>query len=154
VFLAENERGRSFAALFLELDQRSRVCSFIGRRQLQARQLFLGDRHGTGDFKLPDFLNEIRDVPEVRRDVAMIVPESTTHETVLNAVKKLKPANLERVDLFDVFHGQNIPPGQKSMAYAFTYRHPERTLTDAEVGAAHQQVLEQFRKELNATIRD
>jgi len=92
--------------------------------------------------------------PEVRRDVAMIVPESTTHETVLNAVKKLKPANLERVDLFDVFHGQNIPPGQKSMAYAFTYRHAERTLTDAEVGTAHQQVVEQFRKELNAAIRD
>jgi phenylalanyl-tRNA synthetase beta chain len=92
--------------------------------------------------------------PEVRRDVAMIVPESTAHETVLNAVKKLKPANLERVELFDVFHGQNIPAGQKSMAYAFTYRHPERTLTDAEVNAAHEKVVEQFRKELNATIRD
>jgi phenylalanyl-tRNA synthetase beta chain len=92
--------------------------------------------------------------PPVRRDVAMIVPESLTHEAVLNAVKKLKPANLERVELFDVFHGQNIPAGQKSMAYAFTYRHAERTLTDAEVNAAHEKVVEQFRKELGATIRD
>jgi phenylalanyl-tRNA synthetase beta chain len=92
--------------------------------------------------------------PPVRRDVAMIVAEALTHEAVLNAVKKLKPANLERVELFDVFHGQNIPTGQKSMAYAFTYRHAERTLTDAEVNAAHEKVVEQFRKELGATIRD
>lgn len=91
--------------------------------------------------------------PSARRDVAMIVPESVTHETVLNAVKKLKPANLERVELFDVFHGHNIPAGQKSMAYAFTYRHPERTLTDAEVNSAHEQILEHFREELSATIR-
>jgi len=141
----------------LTLGEIGQLSPLIARRyDLRDRALFaelnldllVSRRNTDKSFKpLPAF-------PEVRRDVAMIVPESTTHETVLNAVKKLKPANLERVDLFDVFHGQNIPPGQKSMAYAFTYRHPERTLTDAEVGAAHQQVLEQFRKELNATIRD
>lgn len=92
--------------------------------------------------------------PSVRRDVAVIGPESLTHEAVLNAVKKLKPANLERVELFDVFHGQNIPAGQKSMAYAFTYRHAERTLTDAEVNSAHEKIVEHFRNELQATIRD
>jgi phenylalanyl-tRNA synthetase beta chain len=110
--------------------------------------MLVGRRNTEKTFKpLPAF-------PPVRRDVAMIVAESLTHEAVLNAVKKLKPANLERVELFDVFHGQNIPAGQKSMAYAFTYRHAERTLTDAEVNAAHEKVVEQFRKELGATIRD
>ena len=110
--------------------------------------LLLARRNTGKSFKsLPAF-------PSVRRDVAMIVPESTTHESVLNAVRKLKPANLERTDLFDVFHGKNIPAGQKSMAYAFTYRHAERTLTDAEVNAAHEKIVEQFRNELQATIRD
>ncbi|MCI0748103.1 MAG: phenylalanine--tRNA ligase subunit beta [Verrucomicrobia subdivision 3 bacterium] len=110
--------------------------------------MLLARRKSEKSFKpLPAF-------PSIRRDVAMIVPESTPHESVLNTVKKLKPANLERVDLFDVFRGQNIPPGQKSMAYAFTYRNPERTLTDEEVNAAHEKVIEQFRKELQATIRD
>jgi phenylalanyl-tRNA synthetase beta chain len=110
--------------------------------------LLLARRNTGKSFKsLPAF-------PSVRRDVAMIVPESTTHESVLNSVRKLKPANLERVDLFDVFHGKNIPEGQKSMAYAFTYRHAERTLTDAEVNAAHEKIVEQFRKDLQATIRD
>ena len=78
-------------------------------------------RNATKAFKpLPQF-------PAVRRDVAMLVPEATTHDAVLAAVKQAKPANLERVELFDVFRGKNVPERQKSLAYAFTYRHAERT---------------------------
>ena len=84
----------------------------------------------------------------------MLVPETTTHEAVLNAVKQVRPANLEKVELFDIFRGQNVPPGQKSMAYAFTYRHAERTLTDAEVNSAHEKILEQFKRSLGAVIRE
>jgi phenylalanyl-tRNA synthetase beta chain len=56
--------------------------------------------------------------------------------------------------LFDVFRGKNIPPGQKSVACAFIYRNPERTLTDAEVNTAHERLVEQFKQSLHATIRD
>ncbi len=92
--------------------------------------------------------------PTVRRDVAMLVPETTTHERVLGVVKQSKPANLESVELFDVFRGRNVPEGQKSMAYAFTYRSPERTLTDQEVNAAHQALVSQLKENLPAAIRD
>ncbi len=92
--------------------------------------------------------------PTIRRDVAMLVPEATTHEAVLGAVKQVKPAHLESVELFDVFRGKNIPPGQKSLAYAFTYRNPERTLTDAEVNSAHEKLVEQFKRTLQATLRE
>ncbi len=92
--------------------------------------------------------------PSIRRDVAMLVPEATTHEAVLNTVKQSKTQNLEGVELFDVFRGKNIPAGQKSMAYAFTYRNAERTLTDADVTAAHEKLLEQFKISLQATLRD
>jgi len=68
----------------------------------------------------------------------MLVAESVTHEAVLNLVKQSKVPALETIELFDVFRGKNVPPGQKSLAYAFTYRHPERTLTDAEVNAANE----------------
>jgi len=40
------------------------------------------------------------------------------------------------------------------MAYAFTYRHIERTLTDAEANAAHQKLVEQFKQRLHAVIRE
>jgi len=88
--------------------------------------LLLTRRSAAKSFKpLPAF-------PSIRRDVAMLVPEATTHEAVLQVLKQAKPANMESVELFDVFRGKNVPSSQKSMAYAFTYRHPERTLTDAK----------------------
>jgi phenylalanyl-tRNA synthetase beta chain len=92
--------------------------------------------------------------PAIRRDVAMLVPEATTHEAVLQVVKQAKPANLETTELFDVFRGKNVPPGQKSMAYAFTYRQAERTLTDAEVNAAHEKLVAQLKQRLQAVVRE
>jgi phenylalanyl-tRNA synthetase beta chain len=92
--------------------------------------------------------------PSIRRDVAMLVPEAVLFDTVQNAVRQAKPPNLEKMELFDVFRGQNVPAGQKSVACAFTYRHAERTLTDAEVNAAHAQLVVQLKQTLGATIRD
>jgi phenylalanyl-tRNA synthetase beta chain len=73
---------------------------------------------------------------------------------VLDSVKQARPANLEAIQLFDVFRGQNVPSGHKSVAYAFTYRHAERTLTDEEANTAHQQVVTHLKQTLNAVIRD
>jgi phenylalanyl-tRNA synthetase beta chain len=110
--------------------------------------LLLARRNPAKSFKpLPQF-------PSIRRDVAMLVPEATTHDAVLQVVKKTKPANLETVDLFDVFRGKNVPAGQKSLAYAFTYRSLEKTLTDAEVNTAHAKVVEAFKTQLQATLRE
>jgi phenylalanyl-tRNA synthetase beta chain len=110
--------------------------------------ILLARRNPARSFKaLPVF-------PPIRRDVAMLVPEATTHESVLQAVKQAKPANLETVELFDVFRGKNIPSGQKSMAYAFTYRNPERTLTDGEINASHQKLVEHFKQKLHAIVRE
>jgi phenylalanyl-tRNA synthetase beta chain len=93
-------------------------------------------------------------LPAIRRDVAMIVPETVTHDAVLQSVKQARPQNLESVELFDVFRGKNVPAGQKSLAYAFTYRSIERSLTDAEVNAAHEKLVGHVRQSLQATIRD
>ncbi len=111
-------------------------------------QTLLARRNPAKSFKpLPAF-------PSIRRDVAMLVPESTTHDAVLNVVKQAKPPHLENLELFDVFRGQNVPAGQKSVAYAFTYRHAERTLTDAEVNGAHEKLVEKLKSGLAATIRE
>lgn len=108
----------------------------------------LARRNPAKSFKsLPQF-------PTIRRDVAMLVPEATTHEAVLQTVKQTKPDNLESVELFDVFRGKHVPVGQKSLAYAFTYRSPEKTLTDAEVNSAHTKIVEAFKVQLSATFRE
>jgi len=110
--------------------------------------LLLARRASSKTFKpLPAF-------PAVRRDVAMLVAETVTHEAVLQVVKQARPANLESVELFDVFRGKNVPPGQKSLAYAFTYRSAERTLTDAEVNAAHEALVAELKQKLPAVVRE
>ena len=86
-------------------------------------------------------------------DVAMLVPETTSHEAVLQTVKQSKAANLENVELFDVFRGQGVPDGQKSLAYAFTYRAADKTLTDADVNAAHEKILAGLQQQLSAVMR-
>jgi phenylalanyl-tRNA synthetase beta chain len=102
---------------------------------------------GRGFKALPAF-------PAIRRDVAFVVAESVGHDAVLSAVRQAKVSNLEAVDLFDVFRGKNVPEGRKSVAYAFTYRAADRTLTDAEVGAAHERVVAQLRQTLGAAVRE
>lgn len=107
----------------------------------------LARRNAGKSFKaLPQF-------PASRRDVAMLVAETVTHDAVLQTVKQAKAPNLETVELFDVFRGKNVPEGQKSLAYAFTYRGAEKTLTDAEVNAAHTKVVDALKGQLQAELR-
>ena len=92
--------------------------------------------------------------PSIQRDLALIVVESTTHDSVLAVVKQAKPAHLETVTLFDVFRGKHVPEGRKSLAYSFTYRAADRTLKDDEVNAAHARVIEAVKEALGAVLRD
>lgn len=140
--LSLGELGQLSPLLAKQYDLRDGV--FLAELSLD---LLLAKRNPTKSFKpLPAF-------PSIRRDIAILVPEAITHEGVLNAVRQTKPQNLEGVELFDVFRGKNVPAGQKSMAYAFTYRATDRTLTDAEVNTAHDKVVNQFQTTLGATIR-
>jgi phenylalanyl-tRNA synthetase beta chain len=108
----------------------------------------LARRGAVGAFKpLPAF-------PAATRDVAMVVAEETTHESVLQIVKRARAEHLEGAELFDVFRGASIEKGHKSLAYTFTYRHPERTLKDAEVNAGHERIVAALREGLEAAIRD
>jgi len=137
------ELGQLLPTLAKKYDLRDAV--FLAEFNLD---LLLARRNPEKSFKsLPQF-------PSIRRDVAMLVPEATTHESVLQTVKQTKPANLEKVELFDVFRGKHVPEGQKSLAYAFTYRAPEKTLTDAEVNAAHAKIVEAFKSQLHAAVRE
>jgi phenylalanyl-tRNA synthetase beta chain len=137
------EWGRLLPALAKQRDLRDPVwLAELDLDQLLAR------RASTRSFKpLPQF-------PAIRRDVAMLVPEAVTHDTVLGAVRQARPPGLESVELFDVFRGQNVAAGQKSLAYAFTYRAPDRTLTDEEVNTAHARLVDRLKQGLGVVVRD
>ncbi|MEI8207183.1 MAG: phenylalanine--tRNA ligase subunit beta, partial [Kiritimatiellales bacterium] len=76
--------------------------------------------------------SEVKDIPlypAVERDFAFIVDEAVRHEEILKAVHSSAPAELESVNLFDVFRGKALEKGKKSVAYSFVYRSPSGTLT-------------------------
>ena len=84
--------------------------------------------------------------PAALRDLAVVVPATTPASEVQKAIAKHARAAagtafaLESVDIFDVYTGKGVPEGQQSLAYALTFRAPDRTLTDDEVNAAFTKV--------------
>jgi phenylalanyl-tRNA synthetase beta chain len=91
--------------------------------------------------------------PTVRRDVALVLERELPGATVIEAVKEVAPPLLESVEIFDVYEGQGIEAGRKSIALACRYRAKDRTLTDEEVNRVHSAVVERARTRLGAGLR-
>ncbi len=91
--------------------------------------------------------------PPVLRDVAVVVPDDLPAEQVQKEIATAGGDLLEAVQLFDVYRGESIPAGTKSLAYALTYRLPDRQLTDKEADKAHQKIEGRLKHVLKAQIR-
>ncbi len=101
--------------------------------------------------------SELERFPAVERDIAMIVPESLTHQEVVRAIETPSEPLLAKVELFDLFSGSdaaNVGAARKSLAYRLTYRAPNRTLTSDEVTVAHAKIRERLREQLQAELRE
>jgi phenylalanyl-tRNA synthetase beta chain len=84
----------------------------------------------------------------------MIVPEQISHEEIEHVIRSVPEPLLERVELFDLFAGQEIGMARKSLAYSLTYRDRNRTLTNEEVTAAHAKIRERLQGEIGAELRE
>lgn len=91
--------------------------------------------------------------PEVRRDMAVILDEAIAVSQVEDIIKQQAGEHLQQVNLFDVYAGKGIEPGQKSLALGLTWQHAERTLNDEEVNQWFEQVVNTMQAELSATLR-
>ena len=100
--------------------------------------------------------HELDRFPAVSRDIAMIVPEELSHSRIATVIEETKEPLLQRVELFDLFTGNDstIGAARKSLAYTLTYRDKNRTLTSEEVNAAHARIRERLRSELGAELRE
>jgi phenylalanyl-tRNA synthetase beta chain len=92
--------------------------------------------------------------PAALRDLAVIVAESLPAERVAGEIRAAGGALLREVRLFDLYRGESIPAGHKSLAYALTYQAEDRTLTDNEVKKAHEKIMGRLKHVLKAQIRD
>ena len=92
--------------------------------------------------------------PSIRRDAALIVGADVRHERVVEVARAAAPAELEKIELFDIYAGRNLGEGRKSMAYAFTYRSKTGTLTDEAANGFQAKVNAALKAQLPAEIRE
>jgi phenylalanyl-tRNA synthetase beta chain len=105
------------------------------------------------DLPRVDKIASIPTQPAVYQDIALIVSEAMPASTVEATIRAAGGDLLRDASLFDVYRGDPIPPGQKSLAYALTYQAEDRTLTDAEVAKVHQQIVKATERQLGAVLR-
>ena len=97
---------------------------------------------------------DVATYPAVKIDVAFVVDEKVTHETLMQRMKSAGGKLLEGAELFDVYRDeQRLGAGKKSMAYNLTYRAADRTLTGEEVEKAHAKLVKKVCGSTGAEVR-
>ena len=91
--------------------------------------------------------------PAVNRDIALVVAKTVTAKQILEIIRKEGKRLVRTADVFDVYEGEHIDAGKKSVALRITYQAADRTLKEEEVSAAHQTILDALHSRLNAQLR-
>lgn len=89
----------------------------------------------------------------MRRDIAVVVDAPVTFAQVSSVIALVKRDWFQTAELFDVYSGKGLGEGQRSLAIALWFQDLERTLTDAEIEACMNEIIEQLGQQLNAQLR-
>ena len=96
---------------------------------------------------------EIPKYPEVRRDLALLVDENISFESIYNVAKQTDKGLLKEISLFDVYQGDKLPEGKKSYAVSFAIQDSTKTLTDAQIEKLMSKLIQNFESQLGAQLR-
>jgi phenylalanyl-tRNA synthetase beta chain len=91
--------------------------------------------------------------PSVRRDLSLVVPESTRYEQIESLIRELKPELMEDLEYVTTYRGKPLEKGQKSVTVTLVFRSPTGTLTGEQVDATVQRVIGAAKEKLGATLR-
>ncbi|MDD5793344.1 phenylalanine--tRNA ligase subunit beta [Clostridium sp. HCP1S3_B4] len=91
--------------------------------------------------------------PAATRDISVVVNDNILAGDIYDIIKKAGGALIEKISLFDIYKGEQIEKGKKSMAYAIIYRNNKKSLTDEEVNKVHDRILKSLEKEVDAELR-
>jgi phenylalanyl-tRNA synthetase beta chain len=98
-------------------------------------------------------LTPVAEFPPVYEDIAVIVDESVPAARVEGLIRQTGGKTVTDVRLFDVYRGEQIGAGKKSLAYSLTYQSPDKTLTDAEAAAIRNKIVKRLEQEVKAKLR-
>jgi phenylalanyl-tRNA synthetase beta chain len=89
--------------------------------------------------------------PSTSRDIALLVDEKITYQQICAIIQNFSLVN--SVALFDLYVGEQVPAGKKSLAFRIGYQSSAYTLTDSEVDKVQEQILDKLQRDLGATLR-
>ena len=89
--------------------------------------------------------------PSVTRDIALLIDAEITYDKIMTVLKKF--SIVSEAKLFDLYEGEQVPAGKKSMAFRLTFQAMDRTLKDDEVDNIQKQILNLLSKEFGAILR-
>ena len=92
--------------------------------------------------------------PAVKRDLSLVVPTDVASATVAEVIRAAAGELLVRADLFDVYRGDQVPAGMRSLAYALTFQSAHETLADATVDAVIEGVVRKLADTIGVTLRE
>ena len=95
----------------------------------------------------------VPEFPPVLEDIAVIVDESIPASRLEALIRQTGGKSVTHVRLFDLYRGDQIGAGKKSLAYSLTYQSPDKTLTDAEAAAIRNKIVKRLEQELGAKLR-
>jgi len=101
---------------------------------------------------LPEY-REMSRFPAVRRDLAVVVDEQTPAARLLGIIRENSPAELEDLQLFDLYQGEGVDPGKKSLALTLIFRGLSSTLIEADVEQCVSKILAVLEREVGARLR-
>lgn len=97
---------------------------------------------------------EISKFPANRRDLALVVADNVAAEDILEVCRQYSSDKVTSVNLFDVYQGQGVPEGHKSLAISLVIQDNEKTLSDEDINEVISVVLTELKQRFNAYLRD
>ena len=99
------------------------------------------------------YVEPVSAYPAVLQDLAVVLDEDVPAGTVQELIARTGGFLLKNVRLFDVYRGDPVPAGKKSLAYALTFQAPDKTLRDEIVARQVQRIVKELERELGAELR-
>jgi phenylalanyl-tRNA synthetase beta chain len=97
---------------------------------------------------------ELSKFPAIRRDIAIYVDQTVPSQQIQDTItEEVSGELLKEINVFDVYQGKGVPPGQKSVALALTLQHSSRTLLDEEVADVMDRVISALKQRFAAELR-
>lgn len=91
--------------------------------------------------------------PSIQRDLALTVNQSVTSGSLMSLIKENAGTDLESLDMFDLYTGDQIGADKKSLAFTLMFQSDVRTLTEEEIDSAIKRIITKVEKEFGAQLR-